>query len=97
VTELTTNPEKIKYRLQNAIINHLLLANVPICEEIPEHFRMKHQEIIAKVSTKTRNGQDGVRASLEGKHGKTLASLASDVLKLHRDVEEYMHNGFVPE
>jgi len=97
VTELTTNPEKIKCRLENAILNHLLLANVTDCEEIPQYFRDQHRGIITQVSTKTRCGQNGVRASLEGRHGKTLAKLATEILKLHRDFEEYINNGFIPE
>lgn len=97
VTELTTNPEKIKYRLEKAILDHLLLANVPDCEEIPQYFRDQHKEIIALVSTKTRFGQDGVRASLEGRHSKTLSKIAYKILKLHRDFEEYINDGFIPD
>jgi len=96
VTELTTNTEKIKYRLESAILNHLLLANSPECDEIPAYFRLKHGDIISQVSDKTRNGQDGVRASIEGKHGKTLSKIASEILKLYRDFEEYLNNDTIP-
>lgn len=96
VTELTISPERIKYRLQNAILNHLLLANVPVCYEVPEYFRSELESILLKVSTKNRGGRDAVRASLDGKHGKTLSLIAMNILQLHRDYEEYLRSGFIP-
>ena len=96
VTELATSPESIKFRLQNAILNHLILANTPECHEVPIYFREFHKAILDQVSTKSRNGQDTVRASLEGRHGKTLKRIATQILTLHREYEEYLNSRFIP-
>tara|TARA_B100002003_G_C14039663_1_gene501019 strand:+ start:404 stop:736 length:333 start_codon:yes stop_codon:yes gene_type:complete len=96
VTELTISRDTIKYRLQKAILNHLLLANVPECDEFPIYFRNNLKDIISKVTAKNRNGNDAIRATLEGKHGKTLSLIALSILQLHREYEEYLSSGFIP-
>jgi predicted choloylglycine hydrolase len=96
VTELATSSASIRFRLQNAILNHLILANTPECYEVPSYFREFHKAILDQVSTKSRNGQDKVRASLEGRHGKTLEKIATQILTLHREYEEYLNSGFIP-
>jgi hypothetical protein len=94
--ELATNPEKIKYRLIPAILNNLVLANVPDSDEVPDYFKAKHQATMAQVSTKTNKYEGSVMASLHGKHGKTLSKLACEIITLQFELEEYIHNDFIP-
>lgn len=85
--------------MEAAILKHLLLANLPDCPEIPQYFRDKHRAIIDRVTARTWGpGLEGdrVRATLHGKHGKTLSKLASEILELHDEFEEYLSTGFVP-
>lgn len=49
------------------------------------------------VSKKDRGGSDRVRATLHGKHGKTLSKIATEIFTLHSQFEEYLTTGFVPD
>jgi len=96
---LATHPGEIKYRLHSAIIDELLLADVPETEDIPSYFREGLKVILSKVSTRSwsKNSQgDRVRATLHGKHGKTLSKIANEIWVLHNEYEEYLSSGFIP-
>lgn len=96
---LATHPEKIKYRLQKAILDELLLADVAESENIPNYFRDDLRQFIDEVSSKQWTPDvncDRVRATLHGKHGKTLSKLALRIWKLHHEYEEYLASGFIP-
>ncbi len=93
VKVLTLHPGSIKYRLHAAIVEHLLLANFPEDLQIPGCFRQKHRGIIDKVTTRIWGAGlegDRVRATLHGKHGRTLSGIASEIRDLHEGFEEYL-------
>lgn len=97
---LCSHPGEIKFRLQEAITTELILANFPEDTEVPEYFRAKLRAIINEVSTKGwGNGVEGdhVRATLHGKHSKTLAKVATEIFELFNDFEYYLSSGFIPE
>ena len=94
---LATGEDKIKYRLEKALLDQFLLANMVENNDIPEYFQRKHKEIVAKCTAKNSDGIGKVKATLHGKHGKTLSKIASDIFDLHRQYEEYLMYGELPE
>lgn len=96
---LATDSGEIKYRLQSAISNELLLANVPEQENLPGYFRTSLDAIITMTSRRSWSEfaeGDRIRATLHGKHGRTLSKIAVQILDLHREYEEFLASGFIP-
>lgn len=96
---LATGGDDVKDRLGLAIVNELLLANVPDDPGIPQYFRTKHAEIIEELSVRTwRPGVEGdrVRATIHPMRFQTAASFAHRIWTLYNEFEEYGHSGFIP-
>ena len=96
---LATSPEHIKYRLQKAILDQLIWANVPEEKKIPLFFRKKHRKIINQVTVRSWSSStegDMVRATLHGKHGRTLTKIASEIWELYNEYEDYLSTGVIP-
>ena len=85
---LAVGEADVKHRLKQAITDHLLLANVPNDNEIPEYFRLKHKKILSDI--------DSMGVSYFKKRNKTISKIAENVWNLHSEFEEYLSNGIVP-
>lgn len=96
---LAINPGEIKYRLQSAISDQLILANVPEENELPSYFTDSLDTIILMTSKRSWSEYsegDRIRATLHGKHGSTLSKIAEKIWNLHTEYEEFLASGFIP-
>lgn len=97
---LATHPGELKYRIASASTEQLVLANLTPDNEIPIYFRDKLDSFLESISTKTwaENLEgDRIRATLHGKHSKTLSKIANEIWVLHNEFEGYLHSGVIPE
>jgi len=89
----------VKNRLILASSNHLIFANVPEDESIPEYFRAKLRNIIEMLSKKQWNEDiknDKIRATLHRMRYKTASKIALEVWNLYNEFETYLSSGFIP-
>ena len=96
---LATDSGEIKYRLQSAISDQLILANIPEKEDLPSYFKESLDAIITMTSLRSwseHSEDDRIRATLHGKHGRTLSKIAEKIWDLHREYEEFLASGFIP-
>ena len=97
---LATGEGNVKERLELAVTDQLMFANVPNDPDIPQCFRDKHTAIINELSKRTwAPGLEGdrIRATIHPMLFKAAGSIAGRIWNLYNEFEEYARSGFIPE
>jgi hypothetical protein len=96
---LATGEGDVKNRLMLAGTNHLIFANIPEDESIPQYFRTKLESILQTLTVKEWGENlkgDKIRATLHRMRFKTGSEIAFEIWNLYNEYEEFLKSDFIP-